>query len=322
MNTAVTGGTGFIGGPLVRMLVDRFDAVRVLVRRPQDDDRIRSMGAEPVRGDLTVRGGCDELVQPGDVVVHAAARVDLVGRWPAFRHTTVEGTRELLGSALPRNPARFVYVSSAGVYAPESLATVPRADPPSYNLYGRAKRQAEDLVRSKCERAGCPWSIVRLGFCYGPGNRALLRHLVPRLERGRLPIIGDGQNRIATCYVDDAARAIVLAATVPAAVGRIYDVASDETVTQRQFYDATADALNLPRTRRRVRRRLAYALAFVADMAGKVFRFDPPLTRSMVILMGVDQVLNADPIRNELGWRAEVDFEEGMRRVAEEHGAG
>ncbi len=319
---AVTGGTGFLGGPLVQRLVDRFDAVRVLVRRARDDARIRSMGAVPVRGDLTVPGGCDGLVRPGNVVFHAAARVELQGRWSAYRRTTVEGTHRLLASALSCRPARFVYVSSAAVYSPEVQGEAVRADrtptrPPRFNYYGRAKLEAEALVRDECDKVGCPWTIVRLGFCYGPGNRAMLRSFAPMLERDRLFMIGQGQNRIATCYVDDAARAVMLAGTTPAGAGRIYDVASGEAVTQRQFLDAMADAVGLPRTRRNARIEIAYAAGLMADLLAKIPGCQPPIGRMMVLLMGADQVVDARHIRDELGWRPEVDFAEGMRRTAE-----
>src|SRR3990172_329473 len=117
MNATVTGGTGFLGEALVRLLVPRAEAVRLLVRRSEDEQRVRSWGAEPVRGDLDSSSGCAGLVRPGDVVFHAAARVDLRGSFADFCETTVEGTRRLLEQALPQGPARFVYVSSGAVYS-------------------------------------------------------------------------------------------------------------------------------------------------------------------------------------------------------------
>ena len=318
----VTGGTGFLGQALVRLLVGRAGAVRVLVRRPEGDAAMRSLGAEPVRGDLTTPGGCDKLVRPGDLVFHTVARVDLRGRWADFRELTVEGTRRLLEAALACRPGRFVYVSSAGVYAPSQVgsglsADRVAADPASYNLYGRAKLEAENLVRTRCERAGCPWTIVRLGAVYGPGKRALLTHFRPMLEQGRVRIIGSGDNAIATLYVDDAARAVLLAGTHPAAIGKIYDVASGEPVTQREWLEATADALGVPPPRRRVPRPIAYLAAVVAEAWARIRGCEPPFNRAMVALVSTNQLLDASCIRDELGWRPEVSFAEGMQRTGE-----
>ena len=102
MQAAVTGGTGFLGEAIVRLLVPQARSVRVLVRHPKDDARIRDLCADPVRGDLSDPRGCDALVQTGDVVYHCAARVEMTGKWENFRQTTVEGTQCLLAAALAR----------------------------------------------------------------------------------------------------------------------------------------------------------------------------------------------------------------------------
>lgn len=324
MSAAVTGASGFFGKALVRALRDRGDSVRALVRRNPAADELRALGVEPVRGDLTDPQGCAALVRAGDTVFHAAARVDVHGRWEEFRRTTVEGTGHLLAAALPQRPRRFVYISSGAVYQTKpgadgfSAARTP-ARPPGYNFYGRAKLEAERLVQVECARAGCPWTILRLGFLYGAGNLALLRHFVPLAKRNRIYVIGRGDNRIATLYIDDAVRATLLAAADPAAENQTYDVASEEPVTQRQFLDATIDALGLACTPRRTIRPLAFVCAWLVERLGSWTNHDVHISRTTVALMSADQVVDAGRIRTELGWRPEVSFEEGMRRAREWH---
>lgn len=318
MNAAVTGGTGFVGQSLVRLLAQQAVDTRVLVRRPEDDDRVRAWGAVPIRGDITADGGCDGFVRPDDIVIHAAARVDLRGQWEEFERTTVQGTRRLLAAALPHNPRRFVYVSSAAVY---SLQPGPDGElvegPDRGNLYGRAKLLAERVVRAECERAGCPWSIVRLGFVYGPGNRALADHLTSLTKRGLLYVVGDGANRIATLYVDDAARALWLAGTHPGASGRTYTVAGEERVTQEQFLAAMTEAFGLPRPQRHIGARLACGVVGLAGVVRSLWGGEATLNRAAIRLMAADQQLDATPIRDELGWRPATGFEEGVRRTRE-----
>lgn len=324
MNAAVTGANGFLGSALVKALLQRGDQVRTLVRRESAAAEMHALGAQPLIGDLTYPDSCQGLVRTGDVVFHAAARVDMTGRWEKFQRTTIDGTRNLLAAALPLRPRRFVYVSSAAVYTPAASPGGFRADrtptrPAAYNFYGRSKLAAERLVQSECERSGCPWTILRLGFLFGPGNRALLNHLVPLAKRNRLFIIGPGSNRIATLFLDDAVRAAVLAATRSVAECKIYDVASDEPVTQREFIDATTDALGLPQVRRHIRQSLAMAGAWLIERLSSWANYEPHICRSTVALMSADQVLDASQTRAELDWRPEVSFAEGMHRTRQWH---
>ena len=323
MQAAVTGGTGFLGEAIVRLLAPQAESVRVLVRRPEADDRIRVLGGEPVRGDLGNPAGFRSLFRAGDVVFHCAARVEMTGKWEDFRRTTVEGTRCVLDAALRCGPRRFVYVSSAAVYSKKAAANGPvsagrtAARPARYNLYGRAKIEAEQVVRSECQRAGCSWVILRPVFIYGPGNRVLVRNFSRLAARGHLFVVGPGDNRISTAYIDEAAEAVVLAGLHPKAHGRIYDVASDEAVNQIDFLNTTADALGMPRPERHVPIRLAFAAAWAADVVARLPGREPAFTRAMVDLMSTDQVVDAGLLREELGWQHKTRFAEGMRRMHE-----
>ena len=320
MNAAVTGASGFFGGALARALLARGDTVRALVRRPEAAGALSEIGVEPFMADLTDAKSCAGFVREGDVVFHSAARVDMNGRWEKFQRTTIDGTRNLLAAALPHRPRRFVYISSGGVYNTNGKATSFRADrtpacPRPYNFYGRAKLAAEALVREACVRAGCEWTILRLGFLYGVGNQALFNHLVPMAKERKLAIIGSGRNRIATLYIDDAVRAAILAGDSPCAVDQIYDVAGDEPVTQKEFYDATTDALNLPRVTRRVDRWMAMVVAWAADRLSQWYDYESHVTRAGVALMSADQVVDSSRIREDLDWCPEISFAEGMRRL-------
>lgn len=318
---AVTGASGFIGRAVVERAVAEGAAVRGLVRRPEAVAELAKLGAEPVRGDLSQPGATRGLVAPGATVIHAAARVDLWGSRAAFEAATVAGTRHLLDEALPQRPARFVYLSSAGVYmgqtgrGPYSAArTRPRL--PRHHFYSRAKLAAEQLVRQRCEAAGVPWTILRLGFVYGPGARSLCAQIETAVRRGQLRIIGSGDNRLATLYIDDAVAAIMTAAAHPAAVGQVFDVASSEPVTQRQFIDGMAEALGYSRVTASVPMWVALAAGVAAENLGEWTGRRPPFTRVSVELMGRPHDLDCTAIERKLGWRPGVPFAEGMQRLA------
>ena len=320
MSVLVTGATGLLGRTLIRKLLERNDRVVALVRRSRDEPWFRELGATTVLGDL-MNLSADALDDRSiKVVYHAAARVDTSGAWRTFVATNIDGTRRLLDSVLPNGLDRFVYISSAGVYGPKQTQRGMCADrvsprPASYNYYGRSKLAAETVVRSCCDAAGVPWSILRFGFIYGPGHRALSTHVLPLLEMGRYAVLGGGDNRMATLYVDDAADAAILAGTHEAAAGRVYDVAGDEVVTQREFLSAMAEAVGWPAPTKHVPVRTAWVLACLADALSRFPGVRPRITRAVVALMSADHALDTRAIRRELGWSTRTTFAEGMRRA-------
>lgn len=319
MRFALTGATGFLGHALAETLVTHGHAVRALVRRPEAVYEIMQIGAAVHEGNLEQRETCHGLVRDDDIVIHCAARVDMAGSWKSFERANVGGTRNLLDAALMVRPRRFVYISSGAVYGiidPRGVsADRTPAEPLSYNYYGRSKLAGETLVRARCGAAGVEWTIIRLGFLYGAGNRPLLRRVEPMLRKGGFVLLGKGGNRIATLEISDAVESVILAATHASAAGRIYDVANDEPITQKRFFEATADALGCAHPTRNVRPSIARALARCAEFGAGLVGRPAPLTRAMVDLMSADQVVDSTAIRAELDWRPRVCFEEGMRRM-------
>jgi nucleoside-diphosphate-sugar epimerase len=320
MTFVATGGSGFLGRALLRVLLRRGHAVRTVVRRSEAAHELQSLGAQVHQADLRRPESCRGAVAAGDVIIHAAAHVELRGGWPPFERDTVRATHAFLNTALPENPVRFIYVSSGGVYGATATpggwcADHAPARPAPYNHYGRAKLQAERLVRAACERAGVPWVILRLGCLYGPGHHNLVESVQRLAQRRRLLLIGDGSNRIATLYVDDAVEALLLAAVHPAACNRTYDVASTERVTQQQYVGALTDLAGVSPPRLHVHRGVALAVVAAVESVGVALGAPPLVSRMMVDLIGLDHRLDTSAIRSELGWKPKVTFLEGMRRM-------
>lgn len=319
MKALVTGGTGFVGGHLISQLCEQGDTVRALIRPTSDRKVVESLAAEPVVGDLddidSLRRACDGC----DIVYHAAARVETVGTIEEFHRTTVGGTERLLAAAADARVKRFVYVSSCGIYHPKLFASgqiinefTPTPEPPSWFPYGRTKLGAEHVVREQCS-PDMEWVIVRLGYLYGPGNRAMHTHVEPAMRDSTMRIIGDGRNEMAFVYVTDAVRAVIRAGQCREAAGEILIVGGNERVTQQQYFDAMADGFGIPRCKKHIPYKLAFFFGWLGELLIRSGTRRAVLRRSAIALTGLPQRLCCDHTQKLLGWQPQVKFDDGMR---------
>ncbi|MCG8407213.1 MAG: NAD-dependent epimerase/dehydratase family protein [Phycisphaerales bacterium] len=319
MKALVTGGTGFVGGHLIRQLREQGDTVRALVRPTSHRSVLESLSAESVVGDLDDHDSLRRACEGCDIVYHSAARVEMVGTEEEFHRTTVAGTERLLTAAAQQGVKRFVHVSSCGVYHPKIFATgrvinefTPTPEPPAWFPYGRAKLLAEHSVREQCPPE-MEWVIIRLGYLYGPGNRAMRTHVEPAMRDSTMHIIGDGQNEMAFVYVSDAVRAVVLAGRCLEAAGKILIAGCNEWITQQEYFDAMADGFGIPR----IKKRMPYSIAFFFGWLGELLIRSGPrrtaLRRAAIALTGLPQRLRCDYTQELLNWQPEVEFPEGIR---------
>lgn len=178
MTIAVTGGTGFVGQAVLDEAARRGVAVRALTRREQE---VRE-GVTWVRGGLSDHTALAELVRGADAVMHIAGVVNAPD--PAgFQSGNVQGTQAVLDAARGAGVDRFVCVSSIA------------AREPDLSLYGKSKRQGEELVTN----SAFDWTVVRPPAVFGPRDteifevfRAARTYVVPMPPPGRASVIHVG----------------------------------------------------------------------------------------------------------------------------------
>lgn len=323
MKVLVTGGTGFVGSHLIEQLRDQGETVRALVRPTSNRAFVESLGAESWEGDLDDQNSLRRACEGCETVFHSAARVEIIGTEKEFHHTTVAGTERLLAAAADQGVKRFVYLSSCGVYHPVLFASgrvidefTPVRQPPRWFIYGRAKYQAERVVREQCP-ADLAWVIVRLGYLYGPRNRTMHTYVKPAMLDRTMMILGDGRNEMALVYVTDAVRAVVRAGECPEAAGRTLIAGGNERVTQQQYFDALADGFGIPRITRHIPYRIAFLFGWLGEYLIRRGPRRAVLRRSAIALTGLPQRLRCDFTQQLLGWRPEIRFADGMRAAFE-----
>ena len=314
MNVFVTGATGFVGAHLVKALLARGDSVTALARRPALAELLG--WGNNVR---LLKGGLDDesVLHQGcagmDVVYHVAGKI-AARDMAEFMATNRDGTANVLEAARDGGARRFVFVSSLAVSGPtEPGQPIDETRPPApVTDYGRSKLAAEVLVQAM----PLAWTIVRPPVVYGEWDRGTLK-IFQLAKRGILPVFGDGSQELSVIHAEDLARAIVAAATAPAAAGKIYFAAHPTTTTSRALVVSVAKALGkrpsvigIPPL---VARGVLWAVGTLAHIAGKATLLSADKGNEY---LAPAWTCRSDALRRDAGWQAEIELETGLRRAA------
>lgn len=235
----VTGAGGFIGGWLVEMIhLGGVARVRAGVRSWAGAARLGRLPLDVILCDVLDPAQIAEALAGVDCVIHCAYGSEQV---------TVQGTMNMLAAARRAGTGRFVYISTTEVYGHAS-GHVDESHPLRTNLsaYGDAKVAAEEACW-EYQRQGLPLTVIRPSIVYGPFGRTWTVDLAARLLSGRWDLLaGQGEGICNLVYVADLARAILLAARHPAAVGQAFNVRGPEPLTWNQYFARYNAALRLP----------------------------------------------------------------------------
>ena len=314
MNVFVTGATGFVGTHLVKALLARGDSVTALARRPAlaellgwgNDVRLLKGGLDD---EAVLRQGCAGM----DVVYHVAGKI-AARDMAEFMATNRDGTANVLEAARDGGARRFLFVSSLAVSGPtEPGRPIDETRPPApVTDYGRSKLAAEVLVQAM----PLPWTIVRPPVVYGEWDRGTLK-IFQLAQRGILPVFGDGSQELSVIHAEDLARALVAAATAPAAAGKVYFAAHPTTTTSRALAVSIAKALGkrsavigIPPL---VARGVLWAAGTLAHIAGKATLLSADKGNEY---LAPAWTCRSDALRRDAGWQAEIELETGLRRAA------
>ena len=195
-----------------------------------------------VTGDIRDRSSLDRAMEGVDIVIHAAAALPLYCPSDIYS-TDIDGTRNVLESALTHGVTRVIHVSSTAVYGiPDHHPLVEDDQLDGVGPYGKAKVKAEQICVEFRQRGLCV-PIVRPKSFVGPERLGVFALLYDWARDGRnFPMIGDGNNRYQLLDVEDLCTAILLMATFDGdAVNDTFNIGAKVFTTMRQDYQAVLD---------------------------------------------------------------------------------
>lgn len=314
MKVLVTGASGMLGRATAQALVDRGDDVSVLQRRPS------GLACREVRGDVSDASAVGRAVEGQEVVVHLAAKVDVVGPWSEYEQANVVGTRTVVDACRAGSPFRLVHVSSPSVaHGGESLvgAAAGPADPGgARGHYARSKAMAEQIALA-ADGSELAVLAIRPHLVWGPGDTQLVGRIVERGRAGRLPLIGTGAALIDTTYVDNAVSALVDAVDAWTVRGEALVVTNGEPRPVAEILARLCLAAGVPGPRGHVPVVVAASAGSVIETAWRLLRRrdTPPMTRFLAEQLATAHWFDQRRTREALQWEPRVSLDEGFAKL-------
>ncbi len=282
----VAGGTGFVGGGIVRELARRGKPVAVLTRSAAGAKRSPGLDVEYREGDVTRPESLAAPMQGVEAVVGCQqfpdSPIENPGKSYTFEKVDAEGTENLVRAAKAAGVKRCVYLSGAGA-APEGPH------------WFRAKWRAETAVRE----SGLTYTILRPSWVYGPEDRSLNRFLSMSRFLPFVPLIGNvGKQRMQPVFVDDVGRAVAESLDNPAAANQIFELGGPEVMSMTEVVRAALQVAGRKRL-------LLSSPKAVMKLVASVLQFAPgrPLSPDAVDFITGDALGDSAAIQRALGLR-------------------
>jgi len=326
----VTGASGFIGFRLVQTLLGLgFSQVRCFTRPSSNMTHTDALSrlshdgirVEVLKGNLLSPADCATATKNAAVIFHLAAGRGEKSYPDAFINSVVT-TRNLLEATLGHHCLkRFVNISSFSVYSNRRKdiyrlldESCPVEEFPALRgeAYCFAKVEQDKIVEEYGRKMGIPYTIVRPGQVYGPGNEGISG----RVGIGTFGIflhLG-GSNKLPLTYVDNCAEAIALAGLKTGADGQVFNVVDDDLPSSRKFLRmykknvASFPSLYVPHF-------LSYTLCYLWEKYSRWSeeQLPPAFNRKRWHAYWKRTRYSNEKLKAQLGWKPKISTDEGLR---------
>jgi nucleoside-diphosphate-sugar epimerase len=316
----VTGGSGFLGGAVVRRLVANGESVRSLQR--QDSPALRELGVDIVHADLADREAVIQAAKGCSAVIHIAAKTGVWGPQADYYCANVLGTRNVLDACLANGIQRLVYTSTPSViHDGGDIEGIDESAPLSTHFeiaYPATKAEAERMVlAANCDDLGTV--ALRPHLIWGPNDPQLTARVLARGKAGRLRLVGHGLKLIDSIYIDNAvdAHLMALEKIVPGAscAGKAYFITQGEPMPQRDLINGILNAGGLPACEKSISPKAAYAAGAIMEMIWKILgrEDEPMMTRFVAKQLSTAHWYDISAAKRDLGFEPRISVAQGLQ---------
>jgi len=322
MKVLVTGGSGFLGTAVCKLLLD--ENYEVCSFNRHFSTQLDQLKIQQHLGDISIAEDVLRAAQTVDAVIHTAAKTSLWGKTKEYFTINVRGTENVLDACRRLKISKLVYTSSPSVvHTGTDLEGVDESISYAKHFvadYPKTKAIAEQLVLAANSPA-LSTVALRPHLIWGPDDPHFLPRILDRAKKGRLRFVGSIPKKIDTVFVDNAAEAHILAlkklSPQSVCAGKAYFITQGQPIESSQMINALLEVAGLPSETRHIPVSLAQWLAKVFEFAYRLAKIntEPPLTRFLVEQLSTAHWFNIDAARRELGYCPRVSFAEGIARL-------
>ena len=319
MKAFITGGSGFVGRYMIKMLQERGYEVTALARSEKSAKICADLGAKITRGELLDQKAMEQGMENSDVVFHVAGFLSMWGSYQEFYQVNVMGTECVLGAAQNAHVPKFVQIgASASVFNRQSLSQIDESSPlqqPAFSPYIATKSIAEERVIA-ANRSEFITSVIRPAWIWGKGDHALPQ-LVKSVRDGQFIWINQGNYSYMTTHVVNVCQGAILAAEHSLG-GQSYFLGDGDVVKFRDWITTLLSTQGVKPGTSSIPYWLAWYIAQLVETIWQITgrKDTPPITPTMVRLIGQELTFSDQKARNELGYSPIMTRSAGLSDLA------
>ncbi len=318
----VTGAGGLIGTSLCQRLVTEGHEVWGLARG--DYPHLRALGVHTVRADLADFAGMASSFAGAGACFHVAAKVAMWGRWRDFYRANVTGTQNVIRACKDSGVPFLIYTSTPSVvFEDQNIEGGDERLPyarQTYSHYARSKALAEREILAVSGES-LRTLALRPHLVFGPRDQNLIPRLVHAARRGRLKIVGEGDNRVDVLFIENAIDAHVqalkkLEARAPVD-GRAYFLGQGP-VELWPFINRILAHYQIPPVTKKISFKRAFYAGLVLEKGAGLLRMwnvDLAMTRFTALQLARSHYFEHKLAERLLDWRPRISIDEGLARL-------